>query len=404
MRSKGLERAALIILILLSLLCVVPLILVVTSSFTSEKALYLYGYSLFPSEISLDAYRYLLTSKDQLLRAYLLSFVVTFAGTACSILITTLLAYPLSKPELPGRGFFSFFIFFTMLFNGGLIPTYLVYSQTFHIKDTIWALIVPGLLMNGFSVILVRTYLTTNIPREILDAGEIDGASISFFNTSSETSCVRYNKGIASEYLKYLNEMKEDFGLDYDIRVSTLSRFPDVFTTEEEEPDEDQIWGEFEPVMRKALEEIRQTREREGEDLRRDLLGKLDELKEEVGFIEKRSPEIMENYRNRLTERVREMLNDAAIDESRIVTEVTIFSDKVCVDEELTRLKSHIDSMRKELEKGGAVGRKLDFIAQEMNREANTTLSKANDILTSDSAIEIKTGIEKIREQIQNIE
>ena len=146
MRSKGLERAALIILILLSLLCVVPLILVVTSSFTSEKALYLYGYSLFPSEISLDAYRYLLTSKDQLLRAYLLSFVVTFAGTACSILITTLLAYPLSKPELPGRGFFSFFIFFTMLFNGGLM-------------------------------ILVRTYLTTNIPREILDAGEIDGAS-----------------------------------------------------------------------------------------------------------------------------------------------------------------------------------------------------------------------------------
>ena len=156
--------------------------------------------------------------------------------------------------------------------------------------------------------------------------------------------------------------------------------------------------------MRKALEEIRQTREREGENLRQDLLLKLDELKEEVSFIEKRSPEIIENYRNRLMERVQEMLKDAAVDESRIVTEVTIFSDKVCVDEEITRLKSHIDSMRKELEKGGAVGRKLDFIAQEMNREANTTLSKANDILTSDSAIEIKTGIEKIREQIQNIE
>lgn len=241
------------------------------------------------------------------------------------------------------------------------------------------------------------------IMKEYLERGKVD-VYISFFNTSSETACVRYNKGIAAEYMKYLSEMKEDFGLDMDIRVSTLSRFPDVFTTEEEEPDEDLIWGEFEPVLRKALSEITQSREREGENLRRDLLGKIEEIKKEVAFIEEHSPEIVENYRNRLTERVQEMLKDAAIDESRIVTEVTIFSDKVCVDEEITRLKSHMDAMKKELEKGGAVGRKLDFIAQEMNREANTTLSKTNDILTSDSAIEIKTGIEKIREQIQNIE
>lgn len=177
MRSKALERVALIVLIVLSLFCIVPLLLVVTSSFTSEKALYTYGYSLFPAEISLDAYRYLLASKDRLFRSYLLSFVVTFLGTGTSVTITTLLAYPLSKRDLPGRNFFSFFIFFTMLFNGGLIPTYLVYSQTLHIKDTLWALIVPGLLMSGFSVILVRTYLTTNIPLDILDAAEIDGAS-----------------------------------------------------------------------------------------------------------------------------------------------------------------------------------------------------------------------------------
>lgn len=177
MRSKGLERVALIVLIVLSLFCIVPLLLVVTSSFTSEKALYTYGYSLFPAEISLDAYRYLLASRDRLFRSYLLSFVVTFLGTGTSVTITTLLAYPLSKRDLPGRNFFSFFIFFTMLFNGGLIPTYLVYSQTLHIKDTLWALIVPGLLMSGFSVILVRTYLTTNIPLDILDAAEIDGAS-----------------------------------------------------------------------------------------------------------------------------------------------------------------------------------------------------------------------------------
>lgn len=177
MKHNGLRAVAIITLTLLSLFCIVPLLLVVTSSFTSERALYTYGYSLFPSEYSLDAYKYLLASKDRLLRAYLLSFGVTGLGAVTSVTITMLLAYPLSKPELPGRNFFSFFIFFTMLFNGGLIPTYLVYSQTFHIKDTIWALVIPGLLMNGFSVILVRTYLTTNIPREILDAAEIDGAS-----------------------------------------------------------------------------------------------------------------------------------------------------------------------------------------------------------------------------------
>lgn len=177
MKSNGLRTTAIIVLTILSLFCVIPLLLVITSSFTSEKALYTYGYSLFPREYSLDAYKYLLASKERLLRSYLLSFAVTGIGTTVSVTITMLLAYPLSKPELPGRSFFSFFIFFTMLFNGGLIPTYLVYSQTLHVKDTLWALIVPGLLMNGFSVILVRTYLTTNIPREIMDAAEIDGAS-----------------------------------------------------------------------------------------------------------------------------------------------------------------------------------------------------------------------------------
>ncbi len=177
MFSKTAQRVSITVLAVLSVFCVIPLILVITSSFTSEKALYSYGYSLFPRETSLGAYKYLLASGDRLLRSYLLSFVVTAAGTSASLVITTLFAYPLSKPDLPGRNFFSFFVFFTMLFNGGLIPTYLIYSQTFHIKDTIFALIIPNLLLNGFSVILVRTYLTTNIPQEILNAAEIDGAS-----------------------------------------------------------------------------------------------------------------------------------------------------------------------------------------------------------------------------------
>lgn len=177
MYGKKAQCITIAVLLIVSLMCIVPLLLVVASSFTSERALEQNGYSLLPSELSLDAYIYLLTSKDKLLRAYEVTFFVTIIGTLSSVMITMLFAYPLSNRELPGRTFFSFFVFFTMLFNGGLIPTYLMYTQTFHIKDTIWALIVPSLLMNGFSVLMIRTYLSTNIPQEILDAARIDGAS-----------------------------------------------------------------------------------------------------------------------------------------------------------------------------------------------------------------------------------
>ena len=177
MYGKKTQCITIAVLLIVSLMCIVPLLLVVASSFTSERALEQNGYSLLPSELSLDAYIYLLTSKEKLLRAYEVTFFVTIIGTLSSVMITMLFAYPLSNRELPGRTFFSFFVFFTMLFNGGLIPTYLMYTQTFHIKDTIWALIVPSLLMNGFSVLMVRTYLSANIPQEILDAARIDGAS-----------------------------------------------------------------------------------------------------------------------------------------------------------------------------------------------------------------------------------
>lgn len=177
MYGKKAQCITIAVLLIVSLMCIVPLLLVVASSFTSERALEQNGYSLLPSELSLDAYIYLLTSKEKLLRAYEVTFFVTIIGTLSSVMITMLFAYPLSNRELPGRTFFSFFVFFTMLFNGGLIPTYLMYTQTFHIKDTIWALIVPSLLMNGFSVLMVRTYLSANIPQEILDAARIDGAS-----------------------------------------------------------------------------------------------------------------------------------------------------------------------------------------------------------------------------------
>ena len=145
-------------------------------------------------------------------------------------------------------------------------------------------------------------------------------------------------------------------------------------------------------------------REKEGEQLKADLCAKLDHMLELVQKVEERSPQVVQEYRQKLTDKVRELLVDTSIDESRILTEVTIFSDKICVDEETVRLAAHIRNMKDYLQKGGAVGRKLDFIAQEMNREANTTLSKCNDLETSGIAIELKTEIEKVREQIQNIE
>jgi uncharacterized protein (TIGR00255 family) len=192
--------------------------------------------------------------------------------------------------------------------------------------------------------------------------------------------------------------------LENDIRVSTLSRYPDVFVMEEQEIDEEELWSGLEKALRGACEQFVASRIREGEHLRQDMLAKLDELLSYVDFIEERSPLIIQEYRARLEEKVKELLGDRQLDDSRIATEVTIYADKVCVDEETVRLRSHVQATKDTLLAGGSVGRKLDFIAQEMNREANTILSKSNNIEISDTGINLKTGIEKIREQIQNIE
>lgn len=165
-----------LIFILLVLACIVPFVLLVMSSFTSESALMQNGYSLFPKEFSLEAYSYLLQKSTTILRGYGITFLVTFVGTVISVTITTLLAYPLSRPELPHRNVFSFIVFFTMLFNGGLVPTYIMYTQVFHIKNTIWALIVPALLLNAFYVIMMRSFFTANIPDSLIEAARIDGA------------------------------------------------------------------------------------------------------------------------------------------------------------------------------------------------------------------------------------
>ena len=239
--------------------------------------------------------------------------------------------------------------------------------------------------------------------KKYITRGKVD-VFVFYEDFSENTSIVRYNREIAQEYLKYLRQMAQDFDLEDDIRVSMLSRFPEVITMEEKGTDEEELWKELCKALRGAAEMFVDTRIAEGAHLSEDLTEKLAGMKRLVDFIEKRSPEIVGEYRRKLEEKVREMLEDAHVDEGRLVTEVTVFADKVCVDEEIVRLRSHVETTQNTLREGGSIGRKLDFIAQEMNREANTILSKANDLEISNAAIELKTEIEKVREQIQNIE
>lgn len=233
--------------------------------------------------------------------------------------------------------------------------------------------------------------------------GKID-IFINYEDDSESQVNLKFNQNIADEYMAIFNNMSEKYNLKNDMTVGGLARFPEVITMDEVQEDEDELWHFIEEAMKAALEQFVNTRILEGENLKKDLLGKLDHMEELVAFVEKRSPEIMKEYRSKLESKVKELLGDTTIDESRIATEVIIYADKICVDEETVRLRSHIEHARKCLNEDGGIGRKMDFIAQEMNREANTTLSKANDIEISNAAIDLKTEIEKVREQIQNIE
>ena len=203
--------------------------------------------------------------------------------------------------------------------------------------------------------------------KRYIQRGKVD-VFITYEDYTESNLCVKYNKELAAEYMKYLEQMAEEFSLDNDVRVSVLSRYPEVLSMEEQTIDEEELWQMLERAISQAADGFVATRVKEGENLREDLIG------------------------------------DVQVDESRLLMEVTIFADKVCVDEELVRLRSHIETTKESLIQGGGIGRKLDFIAQEMNREANTILSKANDLEISNRAIELKTEIEKVREQIQNIE
>ncbi len=242
-----------------------------------------------------------------------------------------------------------------------------------------------------------------NVLKEYIQRGKVD-VFISYEDFSEKTATVKYNKEIAGEYLEYLRQMAEEFGLENDIRVSALSRYPEVFSMEESDIDEEELWKQLEKALRGAAQQFVESRVREGENLRTDLIAKLDGMLAHVDYIVERSPQIVEEYKAKIYDKVRELLSDAQAEDNRILMEVTLFADKICVDEEMVRLRSHIETTRQTLLEGGSVGRKLDFIAQEMNREANTTLSKSNNLDISNRAIELKTDIEKVREQIQNIE
>ncbi|MCX4270224.1 MAG: YicC family protein [Lachnospiraceae bacterium] len=244
----------------------------------------------------------------------------------------------------------------------------------------------------------IRTMLKKYIQR-----GKVD-VFILYEDSTENTNVLKYNQELAKEYWAYFEKMANQFRIVNNISIADLARFPEIFTMEEQGMDEESLWNLLERAVTEAAEKLVETRKTEGENLRRDMLAKLDGMLAHVDYIEERFPGLIAEYRLNLKNKVKELLDGAQVDDARILTEVTIYADKICVDEEVVRLKSHIQNVKAILQEQEGVGRKLDFMAQEMNREANTILSKSNDMEITNRAIELKTEIEKIREQIQNIE
>mgnify|MGYP002283432216 FL=1 len=239
--------------------------------------------------------------------------------------------------------------------------------------------------------------------KEIAERGKVD-VYVSYEDYAGKGTHVHYHPQIAKEYVKVAAQVAEEFELHNSLSAERLLGFADVISLEEESNDLESVFPIVTQTLQKAGEQFIASREREGEQLYQDIKGKLAYLLTLVAQVEERSPQMLQEHRQKLLEKVQELLGDRKIDEGILATELIVYADKVCVDEETVRLRSHIDAMSETLDMQEAIGRKLDFIAQEMNREANTILSKANDKELSSIAINLKTEIEKIREQIQNIE
>ncbi|MBE6788568.1 MAG: YicC family protein [Ruminococcaceae bacterium] len=250
----------------------------------------------------------------------------------------------------------------------------------------------------GFLEEKIKSYVQSRVSRGKIEVG------VSIVNVETADTKISVNETVAKGYVDALRELCEPLGIADDIRLSTVARFPDVFTVTKGDTDEEMLWGDVKSVAEKAVDAFIAMREREGENLKKDLLCRLENIEELVKEVEKRSPKRVQEYRDRLYKKISEVLASNSIDESRIITEVAIFADKVAVDEETVRLKSHIGQFREILEYNEPIGKKLDFLIQEFNREANTIGSKSQDAEGAKYVVAIKAEIEKIREQIQNVE
>lgn len=250
----------------------------------------------------------------------------------------------------------------------------------------------------GFIEEKLKSLLNGKISR-----GKVE-VSVLISNTDALDEKVSINREVVRDYITALRSVQEELSLNDDLSLSHIMRIPDAFTVVKEEADEEQLWGDIKTVAEQALGKFITMREAEGERMKADLLARLDTIEGWVGVVEERSPIIVEEYRKKLFDRMTEVLNGANVDESRILLEAGIFSEKTAVDEETVRLRSHIAQFRTMLCGEEPVGRKLDFLVQEMNRETNTIGSKVQDIEVTRLVVDQKSEIEKIREQIQNIE
>ena len=242
-----------------------------------------------------------------------------------------------------------------------------------------------------------------NYMKEHIARGKVD-VMVSIVTIDGISSEVEINHSLAKSYVDALRNLGNELGLDDDITLSSISRFSDIFTVRKAEEDEDLIWQSIKTVADKAIKSFIEMRSLEGEKMKQDLLSNIAEIEKNVKIVESKSPETVKAYREKLTTKINEVLSDVQADEQRIITEAAIFAEKVAVDEETVRLRSHISQFKDIINSGGSVGRKLDFLIQEFNREANTIGSKSQSADIAKVVVEIKSAIEKIREQIQNIE
>ena len=244
----------------------------------------------------------------------------------------------------------------------------------------------------------IKGYLSQRIAR-----GKVE-CNVSIEELDSDNITVRVNHSLAKAYITALNEISDTYGVRNDVSVQSLSRFNDVLSVRKEETDEDEIWAAVQPVLAEAADNFIAMREREGQRLEEDICGKADHILEQVAFVEERSPQTVVEYNEKLKGRIRDLLGDVKVDEQRLLTEAAIYADKIAVDEETVRLHSHIDQLKAMFKEDEPIGRKMDFLVQEINREANTIGSKCSDLDITSRVLAIKGDVEKIREQVQNIE